>query len=171
MEKINLKTITGYIRYWFDCGFDEEVPNDLKDLLEKAYRRAVYVIEDNAMKANEELNKKIIECFYNIYLRSPRHDELKACGGKFTKIGEYNKYLTSLGYPKTSRGDTYEVVRIRTGEVEFTGSYKDIAEEYDGTWSGVRNTYVSDGIFRCDYKIRLKPFDPELVRKAVEENG
>ena len=112
-------------------------------------------------------NERIIEEFYDIYLRSPKLKELYACGGEHIKKGTYYRLLTSLGYSTDYRAETYEVVNIETGEVEFTGTYKDIAEEYDGSKSGVRNTYARKQRFRRVYKLRHKPFDVELVRKAV----
>lgn len=114
-------------------------------------------------------NERIIEEFYNIYFRSPKLEELYACGGEYIRKGNYYKLLVSLGYPKVYRAETYEVVRIDNGEVVFIGTMTDIAEEYDGTRSGVRNTYARNQRFRCDYKLRLKPFDAELVRKELEK--
>lgn len=115
-------------------------------------------------------NEEILEAFYCEYFRSPKLEEFKACGGKIIEKGKYNSMIVSYGYPKVTNCNTYEVISDETGEIVFTGTTKDIAEEFDVpdsdkiSWAAKINK-----LFRRKYRIRLKPFDAELVRKELEK--
>ena len=124
----------------------------------------------------KQTNKKILKAFYSIYFRSPSLKEFKACGGHpYINVEKYshcyNKLLVDFGYPKTSKSETYDVVDIDNGKVVFTGTFKDIADEFGVAGSSLNKTYKNNWRFQCDYKIRLKPFDVELVKKEIKENG
>lgn len=45
METVYLTDITGYIGEWLDAEFDDEVPEEIFDLLSKAYRLASELID------------------------------------------------------------------------------------------------------------------------------
>ena len=120
--------------------------------------------------------KDILEAFYCEYFRSPKLDEFVACGGelqpykKHKRYGAYNKMLASYGYPEATKANTYEVVEDKTGEVVFTGTSRDIADEFGicdiskVAWMMHKNVRL-----QWKYRIRRKPFDVELVRKEIKK--
>ena len=119
-------------------------------------------------------NKEIFDAFFNVYFRAPKMEEFKACGGHpFANEDKYKhsyfRMTEDMGYGKPSRAETFEVIRMRTGEVIFTGSLFEIADEIDGDYQAIRKAHLRDGIYRNEYRIRHKPFDVELVMKELRK--
>ena len=88
-------------------------------------------IVDSLNKGEQGLACAIDE-FYTINYRVPTLDELKALGYNINGIksrGEYRRFLESLGYDSMAR-PKYIIDVIDDGEVVFTGSVREIAEEY-----------------------------------------
>ena len=120
-------------------------------------------------------NKKIVDDFYAEYYRPPKSNEFIDLGGDIEVIRSryghgahrnnaiapgYWKWLNSIGYPRVgSRSESYEVYRPDNGEVIFTGTSKDISEEFDiAHTTTVLEAARKGWFFRTDYKIRLKPY-------------
>lgn len=129
----------------------------------------------NLQKAETEESKNIdiIKKFYTVYFRVPRIKEFNVLGGDMElikkKYKSYNKFIESIKYPKPNRGETYEVyIPTHSGDdVIFTGTASEIAEEFDVAINTVIQSNRANSWFKTDYKIRIKPFDPQLVYEAV----
>lgn len=122
-------------------------------------------------------NEIIVKVFYSEYYRPPRTYEFEALGGRLNNVrmiyGNYDEFLKTLGYPVPTKSESFDLVNIRTNEVELVGSYIEIAEEL-----GVHRTYVrrlqkQNKIFRYKYKLVLKPFKRkkmlELIQKEINK--
>ena len=128
-----------------------------------------------AVKKEKQTNEKILDAFFDVYFRSPKSAEFIACGGNMHivmyKYRSWERFLKRNNYSVQNRANTYEVVNVKKGRILMTGGLEDIAEELGISYATARRIYVNKIIYKDAYKIVLKPFDPELVRKAVEENG
>lgn len=114
---------------------------------------------------NIDDQEELLHEFYYIYFRSPRKDEFESFGGNLVHVelvyGSYSKFLEHFGYPKVTNGETYEVLENKRGdrEVIFTGTFADIAEEFDTVKTSVSRAYKEGRPFKHKkYILRHKPF-------------
>lgn len=115
------------------------------------------------MKTNKE-NLELIEDFYSLYLRSPRYNEFIAIGGEMKRT-RYMAFLIENYFDEyKAREETREVYDVR-GKVIFTGTIKDIANEFDIKTNYLRNAEKKKNTLKRQYWIRKKPFDLEYFKK------
>ena len=123
----------------------------------------------------KQTNEQILDAFFDVYFRSPKSEEFIACGGNMRnvmyKYRSWERFLKRNNYSLQNRANTYELINVKKGKLLLTGRLEDIAEELGFSCATAMRIYKNKTIYKDVYKIVLKPFDPELVRKAVEENG
>jgi len=100
-------------------------------------------------------SKTIINDFIYENFRAPSYKEFIKCGGVMGRDRFYN-LRRSMGF-KNDRGTkvTYEVLNS-FGEVLFTGTSTEIAEEYGTTKRNVVAVYKLNQRFRRKYTLRKK---------------
>lgn len=120
-------------------------------------------------------NEEILEEFYNEYFRAPEIKEFEGWGGDIydvkKKYKSYKRFLLNFGLELQSKAETYEVVHVRTNEVEFTGTLTDIAFEYNTTRQRLIRHYSNDWVLNEKYIIRHKPYMPkDEIINATKKN-
>lgn len=112
---------------------------------------------------------EIVEDFYALYMRSPKHFEYKALGGTY-KMNPYITFLAENYFnAPTPKEETYEVID-RKGNVVYTGTPKDIGYEFDTTGGSVTRACREKTLYRDRYMIRKKEFDIDYFNKHRKDD-
>lgn len=122
------------------------------------YTAYKYSLDDEIHKNN----LKILDKFYDKYLRSPTINEFKKCGGDYLFVvrnyNSYNSYLELCGYCKVLWLKTIEVYDSN-GELCYTGTAEDVSEEFNYNRMYIANLIRIQKPSKSGYRFKYKEFD------------
>lgn len=115
----------------------------------------------NTDEAIHQKNLKVLDAFYNKYLRSPTSREFIKCGGDYLmamrRCENWCDYLELCGYDRAMRYKTVEVYDPN-GKVCYTGTIPDVSEEFCIAKSYLRTLVCKEKCNGEGYLFKYKPF-------------
>ena len=106
--------------------------------------------------------QELLDKFYNKYNRAPTSKEFNILTGDENYVVwryySYGNFLKHHNYEPSRSGKTYEVIDS-DGNVIFSGTARDVADEFDVLPSSVSRCANAYKSFMNKYKIVIKEFD------------
>lgn len=108
------------------------------------------------MNVEDEINKKLCYKFYELNWRAPALRELKKMGGIVNQIRyDYHTYLFQIGFLiEQISFKSFDVINIETNETEFSGTSKEIHDEYGAAMNTVSYYSKTQALYKRKYKFK-----------------
>lgn len=120
---------------------------------------------------------ELVKKFWAKYYRSPRKEELVACGASkriasYKAKESYRYFLTRNGFPIPNKSETY-VMYDTHNKVRWIGTSGDLAEELGITRQEIFRAVSEKKVVQTEYRVMKYPFDGSLegdLYEIIERN-